>query len=563
MVETTRVVGRILGAGITALTIGCYTGISAGGTDATVGDESGDGGSDAGEGGTGSEGDGAPLDCAAPNPGPAPIRRLTRTELDNTLRDLLGDEAALAHLGLPSDVQVRIFDTDIESHGITEELAFSYLQLAEAAAEAATADVESLVGCDPAQGDACAREYVTATCPRAWRRPCDAAEIDALVELFADGETFRDGIRLVLEVMLQSAEFLYRPEVGDMNAEDGGVVPLTSWEVASRLSYLVWGSMPDEALFDLAAEDRLQDPKVIASEVERMLEDPRAADRIVWFHDQWLSLTELDRTDKDLGLYPGFVDVRDDMRREAAMFVQSVVLGGGTLEELLRAPYTFANDELAAWYGLPAPGTDEELAQISLPEDRHAGILTMGALLSVGGNQASSSPVRRGLTVLRQVLCGNTPPPPPDVMGSVPPPSPGTTTRERFEVHTTDPSCAGCHQSFDPIGFAFEHFDAAGRWRDLENDLPVDASADLKGTDVDGPVDGAADLAARLSQSAQVRACYVAHVFEFHAGRRVEDADACTIEALEADFAAADQPIVSLYTALAQSDAFRYRRIEP
>jgi len=553
--------GATLGFAV-ALVGACYDGVA----DDPASGEAGEG---ATEGALDSASEGAsdgaePADCDTPQPGPAPIRRLTRRELDNTLTDLLGPDAALAAAMLPTDVQARIFDTDIASHGITEELAYAYMRLAEDVAVAATTDVPALVGCDVAQGEACAREFVTSLCSRAWRRPCSADEVDGLVALWAAGDDFADGVQRVIEVVLQSADFLYRPELGDIVAAVDGAVPLDSYEIATRLSYLLWGTMPDDELLAAAEADALRDPGGIATQVDRMLDDPRAAEQVVWFHEQWLGLTAIESTVKDPALFPEFATARVAMRAESARFVEAVVLGGGDLGDLLMSPSTYVNDELAAFYGLAVPGSGGEFVEVQLPPDRHAGVLTKGAFLAIGGNQASSSPVRRGVTVLRQVLCGEPAPPPPDVMGSVPPPTPDTTTRERFEVHVSDPACSACHTLFDPIGFAFEHFDAAGRWRDLDNGFAVDASGDLIGTDVDGAFDGAAALAAKLADSEQVRGCYVDHLFAFANGRLVDhDADACTTSALRSEFAAADYGLADLVVALTQSDAFRYRRSEP
>ncbi len=542
--------------------VGCYDGVS--GADGAGASDEGtgvaEGGSDAGD--TGDDGP-ATDDCDAPRPGPSPIRRLTRRELDNTLRDLFGPDAALAANVLPPDVQPRIFDTDIATHGITEELAYAYLALSETVAQTVTADLDALVGCDPTTGEACARTFATSLCPRAWRRPCSADEVDDLVAAWATSDDFRDGIERMIGVVLQSADFLYRPEVGNVGAAEGDVVPLDGWEVASRLSYFLWGTMPDDALFAAAKDDALRDADAIEAQARRMLEDPRARDQMVWFHEQWLGLTDIERVAKDPALFPGFDAVRSTMREETAQFVISVVFDGGTLGDLLTSPTTFVDDALAAFYGLPAPGSPDALVRVELDPARHAGILTKGSFLAMGGNQASSSPVRRGVTVLRQIACGEPPPPPPDVDGSIPAPTPDTTTRDRFEAHVSDPACSGCHILFDPIGFAFEHFDAAGRWRDLDNGLPIDASGELVGTDVDGAFDGAADIAAMLADSERVHACYADRMFAFAAGRRVDDdADACTVDRLRADFISTDGELAELLVAWTRSDAFRYRRAD-
>ncbi|HWB79573.1 MAG TPA: DUF1592 domain-containing protein [Nannocystaceae bacterium] len=548
---------RQLAAGLVLALVGCYDGLR---HDA-VGDDGSDGGS-ADESDAGSDGgsDSGGVDaCATPAPGPSPIRRLTQRELDNTLADLLGPESAIASVMLPGDVQPRIYDTDIASHGITEELAYAYLELAEGVSS--SVDVPTLVGCS--EGEACARAFVESLCPRAWRRPCTAAELDGLVAIWASSDAFDDGIRRVIEVVLQSADFLYRPEIGDLAEASDGVVPLSSYEIASRLSYLLWGSMPDDALFAAAEADALRDTAGLAEQVQRMLDDPRAGAQIVWFHEQWLGLVAIESVAKDPAQFPEFANVRAAMRTEAARFVEAVALGGGDLGDLLASPTTYVNDPLASFYGLPAPGSGDDFVEVELPADRHAGLLTKGAFLAIGANQESSSPVRRGVAIVRQVLCSSPPPPPPDVMGTIPPPSPGTTTRARFEAHESDPACSGCHGLFDPLGFAFEHFDAGGRWRDLDNGLPVDASGTLVGTDVDGSFDGAAELAGLLVGSDKVGDCYVDHLLAFAGGRLVDPfEDACTQTSLR-DVQRDGASIVELVAALAQSDGFRFRRSEP
>ena len=381
--------------------------------------------------------------------------------------------------------------------------------------------------------------------------------------MLADGATaggLAEGIARVTAVMMASPQFLYRLEPGAGAAADlPDAVALSPYELATRLSYLLWGSMPDATLFDAAATGRLATPADLSREARRMLGDDRAHAIVSMFHAEWLGLDKLPSIDKDAVIYPLYTPaLAGAFAQETNRFVDEVVWNReGTLGALLTAPYTFGDATLASFYGLPAPASD---GLIQTGGTQRAGLLTQGAFLAVYGKANQSDPVHRGRFVRERMLCTTPPPPPQNIAIRPPALDPRLTTRQRFDQHTSDPACSGCHQLLDPIGFGFEHYDGMGRWRDTEGGQPVDGSGTVTGTDVDGDFDGAVQLAGKLAQSTEVQVCYATQWFRFGYGRGETDADGCSLHDLATAFAAAKGDVRELIVALTQTDAFRYRR---
>ena len=515
----------------------------------------------AGEGGE--DDDDAPAACEPPNVGGSVVQRLTRLEYDNTVRDLLGTDARLAE-GFVAEEEVLGFDNNGAALTVGELLAEQYLVAAEQLAAEAVEEIEALVPCDPASGDeACARAFAIAFGRRAFRRPLEDAQVDALMVAFDQGAAeggFAAGIELVVQVMLQSPSFLYRVERGEGGE---GIVALDDWEVASRLSYLLWNSMPDEPLFEAAEAGQLRSGDEIRAQAERMLEDPRAESVVIDFHRQLLDLDALDGQAKDPTAFPEFTPaVAASMRVEAERFATDVVLhGDAAWATLLLGRHTFLDATLARYYGITAPVGDA-MTRVALPEDSHrGGFLRMGALHAALGKYATTAPVLRGKFVRTKLLCQTLPPPPDNVEFEPPDVDPDATARERYSEHTESVECASCHVLMDPIGFGFEHYDGAGAWRAVENGFPVDASGDLVGTqDADGRFDGVEDLAERLAGSEEARACLVTQWFRYAYGREVTERDACTIASLDQAFA--DGDVRALILAIVQTDAFRFVKVE-
>jgi len=502
--------------------------------------------------------------CSQPQPGSSPVRRLTRFEYNNTIRDLLGDDSRPASSFAPEERALG-FDNNAEVLGVTPIQAEQFMVAAEEIS--ARADVNGLNECDPAahdQGEAgCGRDFVVELGRRAYRRPLDEAEVAALMVVYEWGVAEHDhetALRLVLQAMLQSPHFLYRVELAE-GPVGGEPVPVVDYEMASRLSYLLWGTMPDDQLFAAAAAGELRTDEQVRFHAERMVADPRARAAVRHFYDQWLMLEEVDHLEKDSGVYPDFSPALAKLfGAETRAFLDYVIWeGDGSVETMLTADFTFANAELADFYGLEGVAGDE-LVFVPLADGERGGFLTHASVLASHAQANQSSPIHRGVFVRQQILCMPLPPPPDDIAIVPPDLDPDLTTRERFEQHSSDPSCRGCHELIDGIGFGFERFDGLGQYRETENGQPVDASGELVATDVDGPFEGVAELAARLASSEQVNNCVTTQWFRFAYGRAEQMDDVCSTTQLAQQFAASGNNMRELLVALTQTDAFLFRR---
>jgi hypothetical protein len=444
-----------------------------------------------------------------------------------------------------------------------------YMDAAEQVAAEATADLASLLPCDPvAVGeDVCAEQWLRELAQRAYRRPLVDADIDRLMSVYATAKAdgFATGIRVALQGMLQSPWFLYHVELGDPAADvvDGQPVPLSAHELASRLSYFLWDSMPDQALFDAATAGELATDEGIAAQVDRMLADPRAEDAIASFHLQWLGVDEIEALEKAPEVFPAFdpalaVAMKDD----TASFANWVLTeGDGRLETLLTGAFTLSDDPaLLALYGVSLPAGYVAGDPIPLPADQRAGLLTQPAVMAEHAHANQTSPVHRGKLVRENLLCQILPPPPPEVDNVPPDPEPGISTRERFEQHRADPACSSCHQLIDPLGFGFEHYDGIGAFRTMDGDVPVDATGEVLATqESNGTFDGAVELAGMLAQTPEVRDCMARQWFRFSLGRMDDDQDQCTMDRLATAFEDSGHDVRSLIQEIVLSDAFRHR----
>lgn len=529
-----------------------------------------------------STGDAAPVDAAAKTPpetappdgtctsmppGPRSVRLLTRSEYDRTVRDLLGDTTAPALRSLPVENVLIGFENDGDNHRATPLLVEGYLQLAEDIAGRAMAERRHLVmPCDPGVvgPDACAETVVAVLGKRAFRRPLTDTEHARLRGLYAamrDPFGFDKAVELVVQAMLVSPQFLYRVDVGTPPATLDDVVLASPWEMASRLSYFLWGTMPDDALFAAAESGALLDVREVEAQARRMLADPRAQEATASFFRQWLGLDKLTHITKDAATFPELAGgAQGSWRAGVDAFVQSVVWErSGTLEELLTSNVLYVDGITAPLYGLEGPDHGGLEAR-EAPAGTRAGLLTQPGLLALLANPTQSSPIRRGVFIREKLMCQPISPPPPGVVIEPPPADPTLTTRERFAAHTNDPQCAGCHVMIDPIGFGFESYDALGRFRSTENGLAIDDSGELAYTtdpEIEGPFRGAVELAHKLAQSQQVKDCVLGQALTFAIGRVPDaDADRCTLDILRRRFNESDS-LRELFVAIAVSDAFR------
>lgn len=469
-------------------------------------------------------GDGAdPLaPCGDPEPGPRLLRRLSHVEYGNTVRDLLG-LAAQPELGFAADAEVHGYLNGARALDIPPLLLEQYRDAAESLSEAAVAQrFDDLMPCDEPT-TACAARFIEEFGLRAWRRPLTEDERSAWLGLFVEAATdegFRGGVRWVLAGLLQSPHFLYRSELG---RADGGGFVLTDWELATELSYLVLQTTPDDLLLEAAATGALSTPEGLAEELARLSADPRAARTMAGFVGSWLLLDRLPVVARDAALYPTFTSgIRSDLAGEAERLVEDVLLAGGGLDDLLLTEATFLTPELADFYGVDlgdgAPDADGFVRTSTVGTGR-GGLLTTGALLAVHALPTGSSPIHRGVLVRERLLCQELPPPPANVDASPPPVDPSLSTRERYAAHSAVEGCASCHDRIDPIGFAFEHFDGVGRWRDTEGPHAIDATGEIvQSPSSDGTFDGALELAAHLAASPDVESCWSAQWLRFGTG---------------------------------------------
>lgn len=492
---------------------------------------------------------------------------MTRFEYDNTIRDLLGDDSQPAANFVPEEEALG-FDNQAAALGVTQILAEQYMVASEKIAVKAVQKMDSLLPCQPTAGEErnCAKSFIETFGRRAYRRPLESDEVTRLLAVYDWGFTevgFSRGIELVLQGMLQSPHFLYRVEFGMPDPVEGDVTLLSPHEVASRLSYMLWSSMPDDELFQAADAGKLGTAEEIEAQARRMLDDPKAREAVANFNLQWLGLSHMESMKKDPATYPSYDEgLRPLWRQETLAFLDDVIFdGNGDVGAIFTSKHSFMNAELAAFYGISGGPQTGNFERIELDPTRAAGVLSQGAILAVTGKPNQSSPVHRGKFVRERLLCQTIPPPPNNVVATPPPLSPDLTTRERYSEHSKNPACSGCHIKMDPIGFGFEHYDGIGLWRDEENGLPVDDTGQLVDTrNIDGPFEGVADLGKKLAESEEARQCVATQWFRYGYGRAEGADDFCSMQQLQETFAKKNFTIKELLVALTQTDAFRYRR---
>jgi hypothetical protein len=426
-----------------------------------------------------------------------PLRRLTAFEYRSTVEDLFVG-IALPEVPLPVDDRREGFDNNAEALVPSKLHIDQYNAAAEAIADVAVADLAALIDCTPDTDPNCSRRFVAEFGEKAFRRPLTAEEAQAF-HAFFDGPPgdadFAAGVEVTIQLMLQAPQFLYRIELHEPGGAVGELAPLDGWQVATRLSYFLWSSMPDAALRTAAASGQLATPAQIEAEARRMLDDPKAERAFVHFFRQWGELERVDLVSKLAE--DGYDDAtRAAMREEFERFVRDVLrTEGASFADLLQSPRTFVNDRLAALYGVTPPGPDT-WAEVELDPAQRAGLFTQTAFLAGHGHPLNPSPVKRGNYMLQNLLCTSVGSPPPiaEAMGS-PKPQPGQTNRQVYEELTKGEQCITCHQVINPVGFAFEHYDTMGRFRAEDQGLPVDASGSFGPLEYQDAVEFMAGLA--------------------------------------------------------------------
>jgi hypothetical protein len=502
------------------------------------------------------------------DPGPNLVRRLTVTEYVNSVQALLGvDVSADAVARLPAELRADGFTNTASGLISTLEHIEGYDALAEIAV-AGIPDLAGFVGtwasCTDFT-DACQRDYVEALGRRVFRRPLTVAEVDSLAAIFgaaqAEGDSFEVGAGLVLEAMLQSPPFLYRLE-----DETSGEVSraLDGWEMASRLSFLLWAGPPDDALLDAAEADALASDAEIAAQVERMLADPRARNASVQFVADWLHLSRLDNLPRNPERFPGWsTAIGHAMQDETVAYFESIAWEQDrALVDLFAAQEAWLTPELAAYYGLEPMGTGLAVYDVSGVPER-GGLLTQGSLLTIGGDE--SSMVSRGLFVLQTILCGDLASPPPGIDTTPPEVEPGKSQRDYSEERTSNDNCSGCHRQMEPLAWGLERFLADGTYATedwLGNPLQEDGYLLLPGEAEPQPYDTVAEMMQLLAGSDAARECIARKATQFAVARPLLGSDACSIDGLQASFAASSGTWRDLVTAVATSPGFRSIRVE-
>ena len=523
-------------------------------------------------------------DRAVPaDPGKVTIRRLNRAEYANTIRDLLGVEFNAA-ADFPSDDVGYGFDNIGDVLTLPPLLMEKYLNATEQlAAKAIAADKREskhrILVAEPGaklSPEAAAEQILRRLATRAYRRPVSDKELARLVQLAAtvwkenqggglkttlpESDRFQAGMQLALQAILVSPHFLFRVEL-DPEAKPGQHVrTLNEYEMASRLSYFLWSSMPDDELFDLAARGKLREE--LDRQVRRMLGERKSKALVENFAGQWLQLRNLDLASPDKSQFPNFdQDLRRAMRTEAEMVFEAVVREDRSVLELLDADYTFVNARLARHYGLEGVAGDE-FRRVSLrgPQaSARGGVLTQAAMLTVTSNPGRTSPVKRGKWILQNIL-GT---PPPDPPANVPMLDDGSqavaagTLRQRMEQHRKDPNCAVCHKEMDALGFALENFDAVGAWRTKDGKFPVDAAAQLPdGRSLNGPRELKAVLRGNSEQFAH---CLAEKLLTYALGRGIEPYDHRAVDAIVNAAKTGDYKFSTFILGIVHSEPFQKR----
>lgn len=459
---------------------------------------------------------------------PVSAARLTINQFNNTVRDLLGTKITLPD-DFPPDARIGLFDNNAFSLFVSLSHIKAFEKtLQEIVDEAFKETVPNprVVSCKMFEGESCVRTMAKEFGERAWRRPLTNGEINKIVERYNTVRGLfsfnRPAFKVIMKSILMSPNFLYRIEIDkDVNATTPKF--LNNYEVASRLSYFLWASMPDDALFEAAKNGELTQKDKLLTQVDRMLKDPKAMTLVDNFAAQWLDYPAALVTDRNPEVFPQYTEsLQKAMVEETRQFIKHIFTQDRPIREIFSANYTFLNAELANLYGVSGVTGNKHTRYNWNGDNTRNGVLGHASVLNASAG-ASDNPaaVVRGTWVLDRVLCKHPRPPSADVIASFPVLSEDLVGRERVETHRTNPACASCHALMDPIGFGLDNFDSIGAWRDTAYGEPIDSSGDLPGGD---SFDGAVSLKKTLAESAELPFCFANHLASYALGRKM-DAD--------------------------------------
>ena len=416
----------------------------------------------------------------------------------------------------------------------------------------------------PDQEQACATEIISELAGKAFRRPVTPEDLESLMEFYkhgADEGGFEAGIQASIQTILAKPEFIFRFEQEPAGAEPGSVYRISDLELASRLAYFLWSTIPDDALVRIASEGRLREPGVLETQVERMVRDPRSSALARNFAGQWLRLAGIKQIYPEALLFPNFTtNLAESMRREVELLFENIMREDRDILELLTADYTFVDENLARHYGIPNI-VGPRFRRVGLTDPNRFGLIGKAGILTMTSLASRTSPVSRGKYMI-EVLIGSSPPPPPPV---VPPLAEAVdnekvlSVRERMEQHRASPACNSCHRIIDPIGMALENFDAVGEWRRTDGGFPIDPTGEMyDGTKLDGPV---SLREAVLDRSEAFIGSFTGNLLAYGLGRVVDYLDMPTVRAIQHEAAANDNRLSSFIMGIVNSQPFQMREV--
>ena len=523
-------------------------------------------------------GSGLPADPAAPVPPGAcgstglaapRVWRLTHRQFRNTVLDTFGFSVPALD-SLPGESRLDGFANASERLSVSSVLPDSYNRAAEqVAAEVVTRSASApgqLIKCavaDLGKGT-CLDDFLTTVGRKAWRRPLTEAEMSKLRKLHTDASAAagpEEGLKMLVQGLLLSANFLYRIELGEGPAADG-TTALTDFELASALSYMLWDAPPDAVLMDLAAAGKLRDRSVRLAQAERMLAlSGKAPQALASFVEQWLETEDFTEKPKDAATFPIYSpELAKDLQEETALYLRELALAGDkSLKTLLTATHGYVNSRTAAIYGITSPPAGTTLQKTPLDQSQRRGLLTQASFLAAHAEPTNTSVVNRGRFIREEILCSDVPPPPGDFKFDEKVITEDMTAREKFIEHSKNPSCAACHVLFDTIGFALENYDAIGQWRITEKGKTIDASGAL-------PLPSGGEIKFRnfielidgLAKTPDTYSCFSQQYLQYVTGRLT--LDRCEKEALARTFAQSGYRLDALVAAVVGSNSFVFRK---
>ncbi len=512
----------------------------------------------------------APVDAV----GPAPLRRLTNSEYANVLGDLFGAAGeGLVLPALPGETVVGGLENAAETQRPSDVLVARFEETANAYAAQVMSKPEwaaALIGCDPA-APGCAGEFLTRFGRRVFRRPLTAEEYSRFFKQFAAWQRevdFEGAVQLTVSALLQSPQFLYRPELAESPVW-GPSVEVEPYNMASRLSFLLWESAPDETLLAAAEKGELHTVEQISAQVERLSHDPRAR-RVFWsFHRQWLGLERVlqdEHAVRTAEIDPGWSALSQTSAvEESKRFVSNVLFDDGTFRSVLTSRRAWVNSEMARVYGVSVAAGPNDWVEASLDPAQRSGLLSRVAYLAGFSHRGATSPPIRANEIQLKLLCQSPHPPPPNL--DTTPPAQLTdggaaTNRQLFEARTASSVCMGCHTALNGIGFGLEHYSASGAYQATDHGLPVNATGHLAGSAVDRDFDGAVDLAEALSESPVMYDCATSMWLRYALGRAPTEAEQPWQQRLSAHFAQTHGDVRALLVDIATGESFRKRPTE-